>query len=180
MHRLFVAIDLPEAVQDSLSVMSCGILGARWVNTASMHLTLRFIGEVNSSVFADIRDVLDEVVFQPFSMQLAGVGFFPLRGTPNVVWVGIEKNEVLFQLQKRVESVLVRCGIDPERRKYFPHITLARLKNSPSVKVGDYLSSHALFRSSEFRVEKFSLYSSVLGKSGARHFVERSYPVDIQ
>lgn len=178
MHRLFVAIDLPESVRSRLGEMSCGVPGARWVDPSMMHLTLRFIGEVDSAVFGDIGNALDEVAFTPFPMALSGVGFFPPRGKPRVLWIGVEKNQALLQFQKRVESVLVRCGLEPEGRKFAPHITLARLNNSPPAKVGAFLSRNGLYMSERFQVDSFSLYSSVLGKNGVKHFEEARYPID--
>ena len=160
--------------------MCCGLPGAHWLDPEQMHLTLRFIGDVNSTIFQDVREALTEVRGEMFSMQLEGVGFFPPRGNPRVVWAGIRKNEQLVQIRNRVESVLIRAGLEPEGRKYSPHITMARLKNTPSSKVGDYLAHYSMFMSEEFRVDDFFLYSSVLSSKGAKHFVEERYPLDMK
>ena len=175
MARLFVAIDLPVTIRERLSFMCCGLPGARWLDSEQMHLTLRFIGDVDSTVFHDIRETLTEIQGEPLCMQLDGVGFFPPRGNPRVVWAGIRKNEQLIQLRNRVESVLVRAGLKPEGRKYSPHITLARLKNTPVSKVGAYLTHYSMFMSEEFQVNEFLLYSSVLSNKGAKHYVEERY-----
>ncbi len=175
MPRLFVAIDLPVNIRERLSFMCCGLPGARWLDPEQMHLTLRFIGDVNSTIFQDVREALTEVRGEMFSMQLEGVGFFPPRGNPRVVWAGIRKNEQLVQIRNRVESVLIRAGLKPEGRKYSPHITLARLKNTPGSKVGAYLAHNSMFMSEEFQVAEFLLYSSVLSSKGAKHFVEERY-----
>lgn len=178
MPRLFVAVDIPETVKERLTLMSCGVPGARWVSPDQMHLTLSFIGEVDSETFGNILEVLAEISFEPFLMQLSGVGFFPPRGRPKVLWVGVEPNQTLLQLQQRVDSILRRrCRISAQR-KFSAHITLARLKNSPSSKVGNYLSQHALYLSDSFEVNNFSLYSSVLGSRGAKHFLEQHYLAD--
>jgi 2'-5' RNA ligase len=145
------------------------------VDSEQIHLTLRFIGDTDSTVFKDVREALTEVHCEPFSMQLEGVGFFPPRGKPRVVWVGVRKNQLLLQLHNRVESVLVRAGFAPEGRKYSPHITLARLKNTPVSKVGDYLTHYSMFMTEEFQVNEFLLYSSVLNSKGAKHYVEDGY-----
>jgi len=175
MRRLFVAIDLSEPVKAQLSFMCCGLPGARWTAPEQMHLTLRFIGEVNSSMYRDIREVLGEVVMRPFSMRIEGMGFFPPRGRPRVVWVGIRKNEQIIRLRHRIESVLVHIGLDPEGRKFAPHITLARLHNTPGSKVADFIAGHNLFTSEDVPVDRFFLYSSILGHQGAKHFIEERY-----
>jgi 2'-5' RNA ligase len=175
--RLFVAIDLPEAVKERLSMISCGLPGARWVKPEQLHLTMRFIGEVDGDRFLDIRDELAEVSCESFPMQLQGVGFFPPRKKPRVVWVGLEKNEQLVRLRKRIEAVLVRTGLEPEGRKFAPHITLARLNKTPASKVGRFLEHHSLFISPLFQVNEFRLYSSVLNAGGATHYIEQEYPL---
>ena len=175
--RLFVAIDLSEAVKEQLAMISCGLPGARWVKQDLLHLTLRFIGDVDGAVFKDIRDDLAEVSCEPFSIRLQGVGFFPPRKKPRVVWVGLEKNEHLVQLRNRVESVLVGLGLEPEGRKFAPHITLARLNKTPVSRVGRFLEQHSLFITPPFQVNAFRLYSSVLNSKGAKHYVEQEYPL---
>ena len=178
--RLFVAIDLPDAIRDQLALMSCGLPGARWVRSEQLHLTLRFIGEVDGALFHAIREALEQVRGHSFAMQLAGVGYFPPRKKPRVVWVGIRENADLVRLRNRIESSLVRAGLAPEQRKFSPHITLARLNRTPASRVGRYLEDHGLFCSPGFRVERFSLYSSVLGRNGATHSVEQEYLLSSQ
>ena len=176
--RLFVAIDLPETVKEQLAMICCGLPGARWVKPEQLHLTLRFIGEVNGDRFLDIRDNLMEVSSESFPLQLQGVGFFPPRKKPRVVWVGLEKNEQLLRLRSRIETVLVRTGLEPEGRKFAPHITLARLRHTPISRVGRFLEHHSLFVSPPFQVTAFRLYSSKLNANGAIHYIEQEYPLD--
>jgi 2'-5' RNA ligase len=178
MPRLFIAIDLPVNIRERLSFICCGLPGARWLDPEQLHLTLRFIGDVDSIVFNDIREALTEIRGEPFFMQLEGVGFFPPRGKPRVVWAGIKKNEQLVHVRNRVESVLVRAGLEPEGRKYSPHITLARLNKTPGSKVGAYLAHYSMFMSEEFQVGEFFLYSSVLSSKGAKHYVEERYSLN--
>ncbi len=173
--RLFVAIDLPDSVKERLALLCCGLPGARWVAPEQIHLTLRFIGEVDGGLFLDIRDALTEIAGKSFSLGLSGVGFFPPRGKPRVVWVGLQKNESLLKLRNRMESRLVDVGLEPEGRKFSPHITLARLKKTPTIKIVRFLESHSHFCTSSFSVENFHLYSSVLGRKGAVHRIEASY-----
>ena len=176
MPRLFIAVDLPERIKANLESMSFGIPGAKWVAPEQQHLTVRFIGEVDGVMFRDIRNILDEVSSAPFSLQLKGVGYFPPRGTPRVLWVGLEKSEPLQLLRKKIDSRLLRVRVAPEGRKFSPHITLARLRNSPVQKIVNFLSGNGLFSQEPFQVEDFKLYSSVLSSKGAYHKVERIYP----
>jgi 2'-5' RNA ligase len=177
--RLFIAVDLPENVKEPLARLCCGLPGARWVKPEQLHLTLRFIGEVDGGMFHDIREGLAEIVGKSFTLQLDGVGFFPPRGKPRVVWIGLQQSEELLQLRNRIESCLVSLGLEPERRKFAPHITLARLKNTPPAKVGRFLENHSLFLSAPFTVEEFYLYSSQLGRNGAIHRIEAGYPLTV-
>jgi len=175
--RLFVAIDLPEAVKDHLGIICCGVPRARWVLPEQMHLTLRFIGEVDGGLFRDICEELAGIHGEIFSLQLEGVGFFPPRGKPRVIWVGLHKLDALLRLRYRIESRLIALGLEPEARKFSPHITLARLKNTHPAKVGRFLENYGLFCSTPFSVASFHLYSSQLGRKGAVHRIEATYPL---
>jgi len=177
MPRLFIAIDLPETIKKNLDSMSFGIPGAKWVTPEQLHLTVRFIGEVDGALFHDIKDVLDEINFNSFSLQLKGVGYFPPRGAPRVLWIGLEKSEPLQLLRKKIDAALLRARVEPEGRKFSPHITLARLKNSPIHKITNFLSGNGLFSQEPFPVQDFKLYSSILSPKGAYHKVERIYPL---
>lgn len=175
--RLFVAIDPSQPIRDHLAMLCCGLPSARWTPPEQFHLTLSFIGEVDGSTFLDIREALTEITVPPFSLQLQGVGFFPPRGQPRILWAGIEKSEPLHLLQRKITTRLFHLGLEPDNRKFSPHITLARLQQTPAAKVGKYLQNNGLFRSLPFLVDQFSIYSSVLGRSGASHLIEQQYPL---
>jgi 2'-5' RNA ligase len=177
MPRLFIAIDLPETIKENLRSMSFGIPGAKWISPEQLHLTVRFIGEVEGAMFLDIKKILEEISLASFSLQLKGVGYFPPRGAPRVLWIGLEKNEPLQLLRKKLDSTLLRARVKPEGRKFSPHITLARLKNSPVQKITNFLSGNGLFSQEPFQVEDFKLYSSVLSPKGAYHKIEGVYPL---
>jgi RNA 2',3'-cyclic 3'-phosphodiesterase len=177
MPRLFVAIDIPETLCTLLHAMGRGIPGARPVGADQIHLTLRFIGEVDGGVARDIKDALSEVQAPPFSLAIRGVGHFPPRRAPRVLWAGLDPCEELILLRNRIERRLVDCGLEPEPRKFSPHITIARLKDSPLRRIGEFLAGNALFCSESFAVDEFILYSSRLIKSGAVHTIEQRYPL---
>jgi RNA 2',3'-cyclic 3'-phosphodiesterase len=177
MIRLFIAIDIPDSLRVMLHSMGRGLPGARPVSEDQIHLTLRFIGEVEGSMARDIKEALTEVRATPFFLTIQGVGHFPPRGAPRVLWAGLLQSEELVVLRNRIERKLVACGLPAEQRKFAPHITIARLKDSPLRQVGEFLAGNSLFQSEEFPVESFLLYSSRLIKSGAVHTVERQYPL---
>ena len=177
MPRLFVAIDLPERIKDDITATYVALPGARWMDEEHLHLTLRFIGEVDGGVFQDIKEGLASVRAEGFFLQVKGLGFFPPRKTPKVLWAGIAPVEQVSALRNRIENVLVGLGLAPEGRKYSPHITLARLRDAPLVRLGRFLAGNNLFATPEFPVAEFHLYSSEVTSKGAFHTLEASYPL---
>ncbi|MGV1097793.1 RNA 2',3'-cyclic phosphodiesterase [Thiovibrio sp. JS02] len=177
MYRLFTAIDLPEDVVARLCSICYGLPGAKWVQAAQMHLTLRFIGEVDGGVFQDIREGLAEIQAPAFSLRVRGLGCFPAQKAPRVLWAGLTPTEEVSALRNRIENALVRMGLAPEGRKYSPHITLARLRDAPLARVSRFLAGNGLFGTESFPVSEFHLYSSELTPRGAFHAIEASYPL---
>jgi 2'-5' RNA ligase len=176
MQRLFVAIDLPDRVKDGiLTITRRDIAGARWVSRDQLHLTLRFIGEVEEGTFSAIWENLGHVMGTPFYLQIRGIGHFPPGRNPRVLWVGIDESKGLAALQAQVEREVVAAGIEPERRRFSPHITIARLKDTPIAGVEHLEKSQSGFSPEPFAVEEFYLYSSVLAREGAVHKKEATY-----
>jgi len=174
--RLFAGIGIPDAVAQSLALLQAGVPGARWMTRAQLHLTLRFIGEVDGAMARDIDDVLSAVSVPPLVLELLGVGAFGGRD-PRQLWAGVRENELLIRMQKKIESGLQRIGLPAEERKFTPHVTLATLKAAPRGRVMDYLHDHALFAAGPFPVESFTLYSSVTAPAGSIYTAERTYPL---
>jgi len=178
MYRLFVAVDLPESVKSSIKAICNGLPDARWVDVQQLHLTLRFIGEVDSGLFNGIKNSLAEVSETSFSLTLNGVGCFPPKRPPRVLWIGMESNTTLIRLAEKVERILVeKNGLEPDQRKFSPHITIARFRESTPAKITDYLTRNGSFRTESFPVDEFHLYSSTLTRAGAEHKREISYPL---
>ena len=173
--RLFVAIDPPETVRAQLAGICCGLPDARWTPLTQLHLTLCFIGDVDGSAFLDISEALSDCTAAPFALRFKGVGFFPPRGLPRVVWAGVERSEPLQVLQRKIVTRLFQLGVEPDNRRFSPHLTLARLGDTPPAKVGRWLEHNGLFAAEPFTVDRFLLYSSVLGRKGASHTVEQEY-----
>ena len=179
MIRLFVAVELPEQVRDRLARISYNLAGARWLDGDAVHLTLRFIGEVDHDVAADIDDALLRVAAPAFQLCLAGVGHFGSRGRAAVLWIGVGASSALAQLQAKIESALVRTGLAPEGRKFHPHVTLARLRATPADRLAPILADLGALRLGPFTVEHFTLFSSMLGKDGAVYTPEARYPLAV-
>lgn len=175
MIRLFVAIPLPEPVRMQLSMLQSGLQGARWVRPENIHLTLRFIGEVPEDVAADIDAALSVINAPRFTLELDGVGSFSRGRHPHALWVGLAKSPALAHLQAKIESALVRAGLDPDDRKFAPHVTLARLKDVRAARIETWAAEHGGFRSPPFEADRFILFSSFLSSGGAIHTPEREY-----
>jgi 2'-5' RNA ligase len=174
--RLFVALDLPDSVKRSLEPMARGLGDVRWATPDQQHLTLRFIGEVGDGAVHDVVEALATVPAVPFELTLEGLGHFPPRGEPRVLWVGIERSAELARLKRRIDRALEQAGIPPDGRKFAPHVTLARVRDPLSpTRLGTYLMRHSLYRSAPFPISSFHLYSSWLRADGAEHQLEASY-----
>ncbi len=176
MIRLFVGIEIAPSARRLLSSLGATVPGARTVPEEQIHLTLRFIGEVDTNSFADIRESLEGLAYKPLRLCISGTGHFPPRGQPRVLWAGVEPAGDIIILRNRVNNQLRLCGIKPEQRKYHPHVTLARLKNTSPKKVAGFLAANAHLQSPPFSVNHVCLYSSILHPRGAIHRIEAIYP----
>jgi 2'-5' RNA ligase len=174
MHRLFVAIRPPEPVRARLLALMGGVSGARWQNDDQLHLTLRFIGEVDPHRAADLHAALAAVRHPPFEVALDGVRSFERRGEPTVLWAAVAPQEPLKTLHKKVDQAIVRTGLDAEHRAYIPHITLARLPRG-SGPVGAFLESAGGASGPPVRVEEFCLYESRLTPAAAVYTILERY-----
>ena len=177
MIRLFVALTLPESLRLRLSALGGGVPGARWVKPENLHLTLRFIGEVDTGMADDVDAALNEVDAPAFDVSFVGAGYFGKPDAARILWAGIEANDILHHLQAKVESALVRTGLQPEKRRFSPHVTLARLKQAPANRVEQFVADHAGFRAGPVPIDRFTLYSSFLSSSGAIYTPEADYPL---
>jgi 2'-5' RNA ligase len=177
MARLFVALELPDEQKALLQQLCNGLPGARWVRDRQFHLSLHFLGEIDGPGFEAVTEALHGVRSDPFELELAGVGHFPPRGPPRVLWAGLAHSAELLELHRQVEKVLRRAGVPYEERKYAPHVTLARLRDTPLARVLEFLQEHLDLRGEPFPVTDFQLFSSVLASEGALHRVEASYPL---
>lgn len=174
MPRLFTGLELPADVIEELAVLRGGIPGARWIDPENYHLTLRFIGDIDGGLAREIAGGLAEIRTAPFEISLKGVGYFGNR-KPRNVWVGVAPKEPVSALQQSHERLCQRLGLEPEGRKYSPHITIARLRNGSRREVETWVSRHSLFETRPFEVSRFVLFSSRPSKGGGPYVVEQGY-----
>jgi 2'-5' RNA ligase len=174
MPRLFTALEIPRDAALSLSLLRGGLPGARWIDVENYHLTLRFIGDVQGYVADEIANALDRVRRPSFSLSLSGVGAFGSK-KPHAVWAGVSASPDLYALQAEIERICQRLGLPADPRKFSPHVTLARLKNSAPQDVAHYLTARGNFSSVPFRVGRFVLMSSRESIGGGPYIVEEAW-----
>lgn len=178
MLRLFIGLDLPSSVKQELAAMASGVAEARWIAPENLHLTLRFIGDMEEGEAEELDILLQSVKAPSFSLALSGVGCFESRGRVRQIWAGVAKEPALESLHKKIEQALIGSGLKPEGRKFTPHVTLARLKGAPAMSAKSYLEYHAAFQTEVFEVNYFTLYQSHLSHKGATYQVLADYPLN--
>ena len=179
MPRLFTGLEIPSVVAQSLSIMRGGLPGARWIDTENYHITLRFIGDIDDALARDIASLLGRVQRGAFEIQLDGLTSFGGR-KPRAIVAPVKPVPQLMELQAEQERLLQRMGLEPEGRKFMPHVTLARLRDSSSRQVADYLAARGYYRSAAFAVSRFVLFSSRASVGGGPYVVEADYPLALR
>ena len=176
MPRLFTGLEIPKALGESLSLLRGGLPGARWIDPENYHVTLRFIGDVDDDLAQEIEWLLGKVRRKDFELRIDGLQSFGGR-KPRAVIAAVAPSQPVMELQAEHERLMRRVGLDPEARKYTPHVTLARLRDTSSFEVAEYLSTRAAFRSLPFSVSRFVLFSSRASVGGGPYVVEAAYPL---
>ena len=176
MVRLFTGLEIPDDVGDSLAMLRGGLPGARWINAENYHLTLRFIGDIDDRLAQEIAHLMNQVRRPPFDLRLDGLASFGGR-KPRAIFAAAAPTAALMDLQAEQERLLRRVGLEPEGRKFTPHVTLARLRETSSRQVADYLAVRGHFRSRSFPVSRFVLFSSRASVGGGPYVVEADYPL---
>ena len=176
-HRLFVALRPPRAIRALLIDAMHGLAAARWQSDEQLHLTLRFIGEVDHHRAEDIAAALGYLHAPAVTARISGVGTFERQGRPHSLWAGVEPHALLAALHRKVDQCLVRVGIAPETRAFAPHITLARLNRSAGP-VAPFLALHGDLASAPFLFSDVILFESELARGGARYHPVARYPLE--
>lgn len=176
MRRLFIAIRPPAPVREVLLAAMGGVPGARWQADEQLHLTLTFLGVVDDREGEALVEALAAIASPPFTLEVRGVGHFERKGAPSALWAALAASESLAALQERVAGACRRAGLQPERRKFRPHITLARLSQSAGPVVG-WLAAHGTLSAGPWDVEEFVLYESVLRPEGSFYDPLMDFPL---
>ncbi len=176
MIRLFVGLALPTVLKQKLGILQGGLPNARWTPQENLHLTLRFIGEVDEAMADDIDEALQAIRAAGFALDIGGLGTFAAGRRGYHLWVGAKRSPELLHLQGKVERAVVRAGGKPQGRRFQPHITLAALKDPPLDRLKDFIAGHNLFQAT-LPVSAFTLFSSHLGHGDPIYRAERDYPL---
>ena len=177
MVRLFTALAVPPDIAETLVRRQTGLPGAAWRPPEALHITLSFYGEMTLRQADDLDGELVRAAGRgPLSLSLAGVGAFGDGHRARTLWAGVAPDERLTALAARCEAAGRRAGLDPPRRVYHPHVTLAYLKTQADPdRIGAWIAEHNLLQSPPFRIDRFGLWSSVLTQDGSRYDLEREY-----
>ncbi len=176
MPRLFTALEIPRNAAMSLSLLRGGLPGARWIDVENYHITLRFIGDIDGRTADEVVNRLDRIDRPEFQVNLTGIGSFGSK-KPHSIWAGVSASAEMSALQGEIERMCQRLGLPPDPRKFTPHVTLARLRNSRLDDVVHYLSGRGDFRTSQFTVGRFVLMSSKESVGGGPYIVEEVFPL---
>lgn len=174
MPRLFAGLELPDDVTEALARLRQPLPGARWIDRANQHMTLRFAGDIDPMRAREFALALAEINAEAFQLRLSGTGTFGGH-TPAVLWAGVEKSAELEALQRATEKAARRAGLPPEGRGFKPHVTLARLNYARDEALARFLERHARFSAGPMFVSRFVLFSSRPNIGGGPYVVEDAF-----
>lgn len=174
MYRLFVALRPPTAMRARLLTMMGGVAHARWQRDDQLHLTLRFIGEVDRHAGADIAAALGAIHHRRFELALDRFGEFDRKGRIDSLWLGVTPHDAVTALHNKIEQALVRVGITPEKRAFLPHITIARFGRHAGPRDG-FIEYRGDISGERYEMTEFCLYESELGHDGAAYTIVERY-----
>lgn len=177
MIRLFAALGLPDDVVRTLTRRQTGLDGARWRPPESLHVTLRFFGEIREDVARDLDAELARISSPGFELVLEGAGSFADGQDINAIWAGVAESAALIRLADACETAARRSGLKPEKRRFKPHVTLAYLKHADPHAVAAWIQANNLLKSPPIAIDRFGLYSSFLGSETAHYRLEAEYPL---
>jgi 2'-5' RNA ligase len=177
MPRLFIALPVPEEISDELVTLQSGVPDAHWVSYENFHVTLCFAGEVQGGTMHDLAEELSDIAGPRFPVEVAGVEQFSTGKQPKALVALVAKNDRLDWLQQKVSTVARNCGIQLEKRKYRPHVTLARFGSGAETghHIAQFMASHSTFRAGPWLADHFALYSSRRSSSGSVYREEAAY-----
>ena len=179
-RRLFLAIGLPPPIKQALAPLVSSLPDVRWTPEEHLHLTLRFLGDVEEERIEMLTDRLNALRVQKFLLPLEGVGSFPPKASPRVLWCGVGSGHPrLHQLRQRVDDAVLACGIEADLKTFHPHVTLARCGPKAGTAVNSWLRKHHDFAGPSFSVEAFELFASELRPTGPTHTLLHRFPLEM-
>jgi 2'-5' RNA ligase len=176
MPRLFTALEIPEEVAAALALARGGLLGARWIEPADYHITLRFIGDIDARLADEVVAALDEVARPPVPVAFESLSWFG-GDKPRAIVAKVRPAAELVELAADHERRLRRLGLPPEPRNFTPHVTLARMRGVGPAAVADYLASRGRLEAPEYTAESFALMSAREGVGGGPYVAEAEFPL---
>lgn len=177
MPRLFTGLPLPQEVNFALSLKRGGLVGARWIDPENYHITLRYIGDVDHRTAGEVGDILERFsLVEPFEITIDHLGVFG-GNKPRALYAGVAPSPALSQLQASQERLLQKIGLPPDGRKFIPHVTLARLRDTPAADVARHIADAGAFAPLKFAVERFVLFSSRDSVGGGPYRIEQDFPL---
>jgi RNA 2',3'-cyclic 3'-phosphodiesterase len=176
MPRLFTGLELPEVVVGQLALLRSGVVGARWLEPEDYHVTLRFIGDIDARTARDIDDALSDIRRPKAPVRFEGLSWFG-GDRPRAIVAKIKPEPALMDLQAEQERRLRRIGMEPDTRKYTPHVTLARVRGAGQAAIASCLAERGALIADSFAAERFVLYSARAGSGGGPYIVEAAYPL---
>jgi RNA 2',3'-cyclic 3'-phosphodiesterase len=176
MPRIFTALEVPRSVALGLSLLKGGLPGARWIDAENYHITLRFIGDIDDRRADDLADALDRVEVAPFAVKVRGLGVFGSK-LPHSLVAHVEPDPRMLDLHAAIERLCQRLSLPGDPRRFQPHITLARLKNTRAEDAALYLTQRGLVAVPDYQAARFVLMSSRDSVGGGPYAIEAAYPL---
>jgi 2'-5' RNA ligase len=186
--RSFIAIKLSKIITDGLGnaiddLKENGVQNVRWTSPQTIHITLKFLGDIDANTIEPISRSLQGVVrhYSPFEIDITGLGAFPKIDNPRILWIGIKAPDALSRMQKELESELNRFGFEKEERGFTPHLTLGRVTKNATRSdirtIAEKIKSHKPIFIGSMSVDEIHLYRSNLLPEGPQHFILASFPL---
>jgi len=168
--RLFVAVNIPSSVKQSISAVYCSLPKdkVKIVSPENIHFTLQFLGEVNENKLEQIKQLLKEVKFEQFALEIKDIGFFPNKDCMKIVWLGVENPAEIIFLANKINQTLLPLGFKPDKQ-FVPHLTIARVKQK--IDSAKFIKNFKYKSFGSFSVSKFYLMQSVLTSQGPEYTI---------
>ncbi|MBQ7413143.1 MAG: RNA 2',3'-cyclic phosphodiesterase [Alphaproteobacteria bacterium] len=180
MIRLFAGLDLPPDIKEQLVALQKGLPSALWRPAEKMHLTLRFIGNLDEPTAEEVLKELRYIRFPAFHFSLKGIGYFTRSDVPHHIWAGVDEDKAIRELQAKIDTAVKKAGAGQEDKfKFTPHVTLGKLFGADMNDVFRYIQANNLFHTPVFEATSFTLYQSIARENGEGKYYKEieEYPL---